>query len=64
MLCNLTERWHLCCQKHWCTNVNAYPNIYSYESICFFKGNLTIQFNHDDLAQAKKEIVVLLTVYM
>ena len=53
MLRNLTKGWYLCCHKHERRNLNAYPNIYSRESIFLFKGNSTIRFNYTPNEQIK-----------
>ena len=46
---------HLClfCHKHHRRNLNAYPNIYSCESIFLFKRNLTIWFHYKSKGQTK-----------
>ena len=54
MLHNLTKGWYLCCHKHERRNLNAYPNIYSRESIFLFKGNSTIRFNYTPNKQIKQ----------
>ena len=47
MLRLLTKGWYLCCYKHWPRNLNVHHNIHSRERSFIFKGNSTIQFNHN-----------------
>ena len=47
MLHTLTKRWYLCCYTYWPRTLNVNPNIYSRERSFLFKGNSTIQCNHN-----------------
>ena len=46
MLCELTIGQYLCFHKSRFTNLSAYLNIYSRESIFLLKGNSAIWFNY------------------
>ena len=41
------ETWHLCCHKHRCRNLNAYPNIYSRACISLLGENSICNRNED-----------------
>ena len=54
MLRNLTEGWYLCSHKHRRRNFNAYPNIYSRESIFLFNSLTTVRFSKTEIFIFKK----------
>ena len=68
MLRNLTTGRYLCFHKHCLTNLNAYLNIYSRETIFLLKGNSAMQFNYwnDDSENLKdlERIKVLITSHV